>query len=617
MRTKTLEDFIKDIQKKFKKNRKSFEPYINTIRFPKYKCIKKGSKINFSFPLTVLVGTNGCNKTSVLQAIYGVPKDQSVSDYWFSTDVDKIVEEEGETNNCLAYTYIHQGAQKEVGYVKRRSGKAKGLDYWESARPTKKYGFNTTAKELDEELKNAKNKLKTRWDPIEKNTIFCDFKSYVSAYDLCFYHSVKRSGKNQPQNFIRKRAKHLSDVVDKNRKSYYYYVKDRVARNECLSKEKCKFISEIIGETYEKIRIVEHRFYVDSDEMKPHKTIMIKKEGMSYTEAFAGSGESRVILMVDEILDAKNNSLILLDEPEINLHPSAIIRLKCFLLRQILEKGHQIVLTTHSHYLVDKLPNTAIKLFKNNGGEISIYENVEYEDAFLELGEDISKSINIFVEDKVSKAIVDKGLERYNVSSMKDMVDVRILQGGAQNIIGSQIYSSVMRDDKNSYYILDGDQNKIKDSDFPKKYIPWINNRKIDADVIPISENKELANIIKAMTGMKIKFKTDTNIGDGEIYELERKFINFWRDKVLFLNLSSPELAILDSYGQDISKIDDGKEYYKKKAQVDSGSDKVTSEDILYVIKRDINKLKNDCDLNKIINDDLTHIWENMKGNCN
>ena len=59
---------------------------------------------------------------------------------------------------------------------------------------------------------------------------------------------------------------------------------------------------------------------------------------MQYTEAFAGSGESRIILMVDEVLNAEAKSLILLDEPEINLHPGAQIRLKRFLLEQILEK---------------------------------------------------------------------------------------------------------------------------------------------------------------------------------------------------------------------------------------------------------------------------------------
>lgn len=56
----------------------------------------------------------------------------------------------------------------------------------------------------------------------------------------------------------------------------------------------------------------------------------MRKSGRNYTEAFAGSGESRLIMLVNDIVNAPKNSLILIDEPEINLHPSAILRFKTF-----------------------------------------------------------------------------------------------------------------------------------------------------------------------------------------------------------------------------------------------------------------------------------------------
>lgn len=48
--------------------------YIKYIQFPKYKNLTEGSRIEFNFPLTMLVGKNGTGKSSVLQAVYGCPK---------------------------------------------------------------------------------------------------------------------------------------------------------------------------------------------------------------------------------------------------------------------------------------------------------------------------------------------------------------------------------------------------------------------------------------------------------------------------------------------------------------------------------------------------------------
>lgn len=50
------------------------------------------------------------------------------------------------------------------------------------------------------------------------------------------------------------------------------------------------------------------------------------------------AGENAIINMVCAIMDAKRDSLILLDEPEVSLHPSAQIKLKIFLLNMTMKK---------------------------------------------------------------------------------------------------------------------------------------------------------------------------------------------------------------------------------------------------------------------------------------
>ena len=54
-----------------------FPGYITHIRFPRFKNIADGTRIEFTFPVTALVGSNGSGKTSVLNALYGAPARKS------------------------------------------------------------------------------------------------------------------------------------------------------------------------------------------------------------------------------------------------------------------------------------------------------------------------------------------------------------------------------------------------------------------------------------------------------------------------------------------------------------------------------------------------------------
>ena len=278
---KTLEQWICEVETLFKTNKKSFYPYIEYIRFPHYKALKEDTKICFDFPLTVFVGENGTNKTSVIQALYGSPGQNSLGKYWFSTDVDAI--DDSSEPNCLIYGYFHKGAQKNVEVIKSRINKKGQLDYWEPSRPIKKYGMDIPT---EAELKQAGNTRTTRWDLMNKPVIFYDNKEYVSAYDLCFYHSMFRKSVkyNTVQDLIRTRAIHLASVIESELNSYPFYGVERVKSNILLPEDTCKIIGWIMNKPYKTIRIVEHSFYnINNENYSPAKTVYITcKDNSSY-----------------------------------------------------------------------------------------------------------------------------------------------------------------------------------------------------------------------------------------------------------------------------------------------------------------------------------------------
>jgi predicted ATPase len=71
------ETLIKSIKKDFLA--KKFDKFIHDITFPKFKRIAPATKIEFKFPITLLVGPNGAGKSSILHALWGTPMGYSTS----------------------------------------------------------------------------------------------------------------------------------------------------------------------------------------------------------------------------------------------------------------------------------------------------------------------------------------------------------------------------------------------------------------------------------------------------------------------------------------------------------------------------------------------------------
>lgn len=581
-----------------------FYPFIEHIRFPKYKALVQNSRINFTYPVTLLVGQNGSNKTSILQALYGSPEGNSVSDYWFSTAVDGINDDK--EKNCLIYGYYHEKAARVVEILKGRSGTAKGNDYWEPYAPQKQYGM--------ERLKNGEYKKfgsssNTRWDVLKKNVVYCDCKEYVSAFDLFFYHYDFESTKTQrtKQDFIRNRSKPLAKVLNGGDTQYSYYRKEMVDENISIDSEVCQKVSDIMGEMYSDIKILTHRFYSKSSGNKPSKTIWIKKNGKEYSEAFAGTGEARIILLVNDILNATEKSLILIDEPEISLHPSAVYRFKNFILEQAIKKKHQIVITTHSTQLVKDFPKEAIKLVSKIGDKIRIDENVNFQNAFFELGEDYKDKKLIYVEDRLAKAIVEYVINHEDNENLKSNVRVQYLPGGAEQIVQNHILPSASEGQSNKFYWLDGDKRRSYEEG-KVKYIKchFLENGKVISKNIPEAEYQYLGDIISELSlASNLKIDVSGNKGQknqSELINKQKMFIDYWAQYVDFLPCLTPEeaLARLDASKNnipyDFSKDPNGKGYFKQKTENELNTS-VDSDEIFYEQRRSLGKLTKDDEL--------------------
>ncbi|MHC2086457.1 ATP-dependent nuclease [Methylobacterium sp. CM6244] len=264
---------------------------------------------------------------------------------------------------------------------------------------------------------------------------------------------------------------------------------------------------------------------------------------LTYTEAFAGSGEFAVVRLVVEINSATPRSLILLDEPEVSLHPGAQERLVDYLFAQTKQHKHQIVISTHSPAMIRSLPNNAIKvlIFDPNIGRVKLpTQSAAPEEALFYIGEPLPGKKLLIVEDILSKRIIEKVL-RFGGEAFNKIFEIKYFPGGADTLWTQYlpIFSAEGRTDV--LVLLDGDQRKPDSLPNP-----------VD---VPEAHNTQLKAALEAFAGSEIKFYVDGGRAGGNQQQLEeacRALVAWARSYVDFLPGSQiPEAFLWDNMIKD------------------------------------------------------------------
>jgi predicted ATPase len=502
------------------KNNNIFPNYIDYIQFPFFRNIELDQRINFDYPLTIFVGPNGSGKSSTLHALYGCPAWKTPYDFWFSTVIDPVeyISESLKRRHSFFYGYRDR-AGSELQVIKTRILKRNNPDYWETSRPLQSYGMNKLPARV------------SRNRPINKNVIYLDFRAELSAFDKYFYYETpppNLSSKSK-QDYLRIKSKTLNNIF--NGKYDIVLSKGQKPQNEIitnLSNDELKEISIILGKIYIEGKVIKHRLF--------HTwgySILLKNKYCKYSEAFAGSGEISVVRLVQNILNAKEGSLILLDEPEVSLHPGAQKRLQFFLLDQIKKKKHQVIISTHSASLIEALPKEAIKVFfqKMDNGKFIIKENILPEEAFYFIGQEIDEKISIIVEDVLAKKLLNKVLEELG-SEVINLFNILFLPGGAGTI--NKYYIPIFNNAniQKSFFVFDGDQ-KLVDTLFDCQ-----NLQELDKTI------SFLKQIILDQTNCDIPFYVDGNVEGGNQDQriiMMINYLNYYKNHVYYLPLSLPE----------------------------------------------------------------------------
>lgn len=442
---------------------------ITKLKIKNYKSIKDSGEITVDDKIMSFIGQNNAGKSAILDAIQcvfpSVKKTVIRSDFHKGThdNVEIIIWFNGVTDEYLEEKLFGDAISKLVA-------KAKKLED-ESAEETK---IEAARKKIEETREQKLSEAKETYQV--KDAVMC-IKLVITNTDRIgtkYYvdiDSVKEIKESEIKKIlpILKVIPAIRDPKNESTAGTNSYLKELIAMldddmatnisisgnetvsyrqlNEIIAEEsakRCQSISNSITGYYnEAIGVNDFEVIVSSDVNISKGTtyytkILDKSTNIESDILSCGTGyQSMIILSIleayVELAQKKTEYILIIEEPEVYLHPSLQRKMIDTLL--MISMNNQVIFSSHSPITVGKMERNQIKLVKREAGEATV-SDITVSDVIRELGiraDDIlvNKGI-IFVEGQDDKAVIEYILNRIHPGA-SDEINV-LIAGNCENL---------------------------------------------------------------------------------------------------------------------------------------------------------------------------------------
>lgn len=229
----------------------------------------------------------------------------------------------------------------------------------------------------------------------------------------------------------------------------------RIAKNRHLEASSIPFspeqvgrLSQIMGREYDNARMA----FADIDSNR--EIPVLSKSGRIYSGFHQGSGETTIA----ELLRAQlpQYGLVIIDEVESSLHPRAQRRLIRDLAVAARDRECQIIISTHSPYVLEELPLNARIYILVSDGDKEIVNGVSPQFAMTKMDDERHPECELYVEDPRAAVWLNEILSRH---ARELFVRCTTIPYGAANLgvaLGQMVHSNRFR--RPTRVFLDGDQ---------------------------------------------------------------------------------------------------------------------------------------------------------------
>lgn len=195
--------------------------------------------------------------------------------------------------------------------------------------------------------------------------------------------------------------------------SRYAYIANRNQKEKesiFLTPELTSFYSSILGRKYDEARIA----FTERNIFLP--VGVVKRAGNEYSQFHQGAGEDATLDLLSVLQTASNTALIIIDEVEASLHPRAQRRLMHFLLWIARSRQIQVIVSTHSPYVLEELPAEA-RIFLHRGiQEVEVLYGVSSNYALNRMDDYDRPDLYLFTEDFESTSLIREILRHREIS---------------------------------------------------------------------------------------------------------------------------------------------------------------------------------------------------------
>jgi predicted ATPase len=232
-----------------------------------------------------------------------------------------------------------------------------------------------------------------------------------------------------------------------------------VSDSQKVTEDIKRWICNVLACDYEEVTI-NTVTYSDKNENLTGQVVSVQRSGKSYSESHMGFGEGRTQYLISALENLPNQSLVLIEEPETSLHPSAQHQFAHYLMDVVSRKRHQIFLTTHSPFILKALPTQSRVYLKRNGEQIDVLRGLSAAQIRSLLAEGNEKALDILVEDLCAKAVLSEFVRKIDPAFLQT---IEIIPAGAAQTIASFIKAL---DGKLSFVVavLDADMPHLQDT---------------------------------------------------------------------------------------------------------------------------------------------------------
>jgi predicted ATPase len=190
---------------------------------------------------------------------------------------------------------------------------------------------------------------------------------------------------------------------------------------------------DVLGQSYENILSNEVTY-----SKRKGNVISVHRSGTNYSEAHMGYGEGRTLYLISMLEKIPEKSLVLIEEPETSLHPSAQFQFGRYLVNVSKERGHQIFLTTHSEFILNSLHSKSRIFINRTDGGIRPIVGLTALQAKSLMSNGSEKALHILVEDKCAKSILFQIIKKVDINLLQS---VGIYPAGDSDVIAKTVRS--------------------------------------------------------------------------------------------------------------------------------------------------------------------------------